>query len=400
MLNMEVDQGGIVKVVPQSPPHPVCSRLGAESPEIRVTDTPEPASPNSPPPTPNSSRSSGSPHHLPHSTPPPSMYPTPHITGTTTASPMSSPPFGSAISSLAGMFQPAFLMTQQMAAMQQHMVAQQQLNNLQRVLPFSIDNILKPSFGPVAAAGLAAAAAAAAQPQLSPFMPATPPPASSSPVTLPSSVTPSNSSTAALKAARKAPKPSSSPKPVDLAKAVKIEPVITKTKEEPISDLEMERRRDVEGEEKKGEGEELPPGMVRGPNGQLWPAWVFCTRYSDRPSSGPRARKIKKPKDVSGSSPSSGSASSDEKRPRTAFSSEQLAQLRKEFEDNRYLNEDRRKKLANDLGLNETQIKIWFQNKRAKLKKTSGGKGDLAKMLAAQGLYNHATMPVDEDEFM
>jgi hypothetical protein len=30
----------------------------------------------------------------------------------------------------------------------------------------------------------------------------------------------------------------------------------------------------------------VPPGMVRGPNGQLWPAWVFCTRYSDRPSSG------------------------------------------------------------------------------------------------------------------
>ena len=35
-----------------------------------------------------------------------------------------------------------------------------------------------------------------------------------------------------------------------------------------------------------------PPGMVRGPNGQLWPAWVFCTRYSDRPSSGPRIRLV------------------------------------------------------------------------------------------------------------
>ena len=65
----------------------------------------------------------------------------------------------------------------------------------------------------------------------------------------------------------------------------------------------------------------------------------------------------------------------DEKRPRTAFSSEQLARLRKEFEENRYLNEDRRRALATELGLNETQIKIWFQNKRAKLKKTNGGKG-------------------------
>ena len=36
----------------------------------------------------------------------------------------------------------------------------------------------------------------------------------------------------------------------------------------------------------KGKDGDCPPGMVRGPNGQLWPAWVFCTRYSDRPSSG------------------------------------------------------------------------------------------------------------------
>lgn len=76
-----------------------------------------------------------------------------------------------------------------------------------------------------------------------------------------------------------------------------------------------------------------------------------------------------------------------------------MARLRKEFEENRYLNEDRRRALANELGLNETQIKIWFQNKRAKLKKATGTKGDLAKMLAAQGLYNHATVPIDEEEY-
>ncbi|QQP53135.1 Segmentation polarity homeobox protein engrailedlike, partial [Caligus rogercresseyi] len=90
--------------------------------------------------------------------------------------------------------------------------------------------------------------------------------------------------------------------------------------------------------------------------------------------------------------------SSEEKRPRTAFSSEQLARLKREFDENRYLNEERRRALSSELGLNETQIKIWFQNKRAKLKKTTGGKGDLAKMLEAQGLYNHATVSLEEEE--
>jgi len=62
----------------------------------------------------------------------------------------------------------------------------------------------------------------------------------------------------------------------------------------------------------------------------------------------------------------------EEKRPRTAFSAEQLARLKREFTENRYLTERRRQQLSRDLGLNEAQIKIWFQNKRAKIKKASG----------------------------
>ena len=148
--------------------------------------------------------------------------------------------------------------------------------------------------------------------------------------------------------------------------------------------------------------DDCPPGMVRGPNGQLWPAWVFCTRYSDRPSSGPRVRKVKKPKEPGTSTATSPSAASlnDEKRPRTAFSSDQLQKLRHEFQANRYLTEERRRHLSRELGLNENQIKIWFQNKRAKLKKSAGEKGELAKMLDAQGLYNHQTVPLDEDDEM
>ncbi|KAK2142555.1 hypothetical protein LSH36_941g00056 [Paralvinella palmiformis] len=119
----------------------------------------------------------------------------------------------------------------------------------------------------------------------------------------------------------------------------------------------------------------------------LWPAWVYCTRYSDRPSSGPRSRKIKRH-----------DRHVDEKRPRTAFTNEQLAALKREFDENRYLTEDRRQRLAKELQLNESQIKIWFQNKRAKMKKASGHRNGLALQLMAQGLYNHSTIPIAEDE--
>uniref|UniRef100_A0A8C5PKK8 Homeobox protein engrailed-like n=1 Tax=Leptobrachium leishanense TaxID=445787 RepID=A0A8C5PKK8_9ANUR len=117
----------------------------------------------------------------------------------------------------------------------------------------------------------------------------------------------------------------------------------------------------------------------------LWPAWVYCTRYSDRPSSGPRSRKPKKKTTVS----------KEDKRPRTAFTAEQLQRLKAEFQTNRYLTEQRRQSLAQELSLNESQIKIWFQNKRAKIKKATGNKNALALHLMAQGLYNHSTTSKD-----
>ncbi|XP_026217225.1 homeobox protein engrailed-2a [Anabas testudineus] len=119
----------------------------------------------------------------------------------------------------------------------------------------------------------------------------------------------------------------------------------------------------------------------------LWPAWVYCTRYSDRPSSGPRSRKPKKK-----------TTSKEDKRPRTAFTAEQLQRLKSEFQTNRYLTEQRRQNLAQELGLNESQIKIWFQNKRAKIKKASGTKNSLALHLMAQGLYNHATVTSKDEK--
>ncbi|XP_044582593.1 homeobox protein engrailed-1a-like [Cotesia glomerata] len=134
-------------------------------------------------------------------------------------------------------------------------------------------------------------------------------------------------------------------------------------------------------------GDSLPSSTSSNPS--LWPAWVYCTRYSDRPSSGPRTRRVKRA--------DSDKPTPEDKRPRTAFSAEQLARLKTEFNENRYLTEPRRQQLSRELGLNEAQIKIWFQNKRAKIKKSSGKKNPLALQLMAQGLYNHSTVPVDDD---
>lgn len=89
---------------------------------------------------------------------------------------------------------------------------------------------------------------------------------------------------------------------------------------------------------------------------------------------------------------------SEEKRPRTAFTNDQLNRLRREFNENRYLTEKRRQELATELGLQEAQIKIWFQNKRAKMKKASGTKNPLALQLMAQGLYNHSTLSVNKED--
>ena len=68
-----------------------------------------------------------------------------------------------------------------------------------------------------------------------------------------------------------------------------------------------------------------------------------------------------------------------------------MARLQAAFDSNRYLNEADRRTLATKLELNESQIKIWFQNKRAKLKKSSGRRNDLALKLMAEGLYNHTS---------
>ncbi|VDN01935.1 unnamed protein product, partial [Thelazia callipaeda] len=72
----------------------------------------------------------------------------------------------------------------------------------------------------------------------------------------------------------------------------------------------------------------------------------------------------------------SGSTIPRKKKTRTVFSRQQVSQLEMTFDLKRYLSSQERAHLASTLHLSETQVKIWFQNRRNKWKRQAASDVD------------------------
>ncbi|XP_015720514.1 homeobox protein Nkx-2.8 [Coturnix japonica] len=103
-------------------------------------------------------------------------------------------------------------------------------------------------------------------------------------------------------------------------------------------------------------------------NGSPYRGWIETDR-NQYPSSDESGPELSLPDSTQRSLPARGSEAEKKKKRRVLFSKAQTLELERRFRQQRYLSAPEREQLARLLSLTPTQVKIWFQNHRYKMKR-------------------------------